>query len=312
MNRHSAASLLLALAIATGCTSEATGPDDTSLARRSSLVVISATGSVVYDNLPSPFPGNYASLGYQATSTDEFGDGLTLAGTARNLTTVTVGMSSWACESGSWNLNTCSTTPGASFNHPITLNIYKRGPDAPNPTVGALIASKTITAAIPYRPSVSAACTGGDAGKWSNGSACFSGLAFTLEFDFAADGIVLDDQIVVGIAYNTNTHGNAPLGVSGPYESLNVGVVEEAIPASVGANLAGGGFHDVTFFPPNTDSFTWSDYYGYYTPLLRIQAITLATSVEQCKKNGWQSVSRVDGSAFKNQGDCVSYVKNGK
>jgi hypothetical protein len=35
-------------------------------------------------------------------------------------------------------------------------------------------------------------------------------------------------------------------------------------------------------------------------------------SKDQCKDGGWQTVKRADGSSFKNQGDCVSYIKNGK
>jgi hypothetical protein len=37
-----------------------------------------------------------------------------------------------------------------------------------------------------------------------------------------------------------------------------------------------------------------------------------ATSVDQCKGNGWNSVARADGTAFANQGDCVQYVNTGK
>jgi len=36
------------------------------------------------------------------------------------------------------------------------------------------------------------------------------------------------------------------------------------------------------------------------------------TSKEQCKDGGWQSLTRADGSAFKNQGDCIQYVNTGK
>lgn len=31
-----------------------------------------------------------------------------------------------------------------------------------------------------------------------------------------------------------------------------------------------------------------------------------------CKKGGWQSLYRADGSTFKNQGDCIQYVNTGK
>ncbi|MCO6449630.1 MAG: hypothetical protein J5I90_02465 [Caldilineales bacterium] len=33
---------------------------------------------------------------------------------------------------------------------------------------------------------------------------------------------------------------------------------------------------------------------------------------DQCKNGGWQSLFKADGSAFKNQGDCIQYVNTGK
>ena len=36
------------------------------------------------------------------------------------------------------------------------------------------------------------------------------------------------------------------------------------------------------------------------------------TDADGCKDGGWQSLTRADGSTFKNQGDCVSYAQNGK
>lgn len=35
-------------------------------------------------------------------------------------------------------------------------------------------------------------------------------------------------------------------------------------------------------------------------------------ATNECKKGGWQTMSRADGTPFKNQGDCVSYVNTGK
>jgi len=52
------------------------------------------------------------------------------------------------------------------------------------------------------------------------------------------------------------------------------------------------------------------------------QAITVTPTVDvtlhppanmgACKKGGWQTVARQDGSVFKNQGDCIQYVNTGK
>ena len=37
-----------------------------------------------------------------------------------------------------------------------------------------------------------------------------------------------------------------------------------------------------------------------------------ASSADQCKDNGWNTVARADGTAFAKQGDCVQYVNTGK
>lgn len=38
----------------------------------------------------------------------------------------------------------------------------------------------------------------------------------------------------------------------------------------------------------------------------------VATSADACKDGGWRTLARADGSAFRNQGDCVSYVQTGQ
>lgn len=43
-----------------------------------------------------------------------------------------------------------------------------------------------------------------------------------------------------------------------------------------------------------------------------VNIIYLPTSKSDCKNGGWQFVVRPDGSAFKNQGDCIQYVNTGK
>lgn len=40
--------------------------------------------------------------------------------------------------------------------------------------------------------------------------------------------------------------------------------------------------------------------------------VPVPTDKEQCKKGGWENLARPDGSPFKNQGDCVSFVASGK
>ncbi len=184
----------------------------------------SALAAVAYNAIPSPTPANVASLGYEATSTSEFGGLVQLAANTGKDPVVSVLMSSWGCESGSGV--TCSTTPGATFSHPLTLNVYARGLlDAP----GKLLATQTKTFDIPYRPSADPACA---TGGWRPDSSapCVSGKATLVTFD--ALSVPIPDEVILTVAYNTTHYGAAPIGASAScftadggcgYDSLNVG-----------------------------------------------------------------------------------------
>ena len=166
------------------------------------------TPSAVYDATPSPLPPNVASLGYEATSTSEFGDKVHLAGTNRVLDEITVTMSDWALKSDYPTVGTAT-----SWQHPITVNVYTTGL--------TLLASKTETITIPWRPAADPTCAGGTAWRASDGL-CYNGIAFNATFDMP--NVTLPNDVIVGIAYNTQHYGATPLGVPGPYNSLNVGI----------------------------------------------------------------------------------------
>jgi len=174
------------------------------------LVASAAQGQVIYDSTVTPLPGNLPSVGGEAYAFNELGDAVTFAGSVRNLRTVTVTMSSWGCQAGHWYSADCVTSPGATFNVDITVNIYAAG----NPTPGPVITSKTQTFAIPYRPSSdNTNCTGGRWYKVSTGQ-CFNGLANNITFDLSSLNIVLPNSAVYGIVYNTSHYGPAPVGES--------------------------------------------------------------------------------------------------
>ncbi len=216
----------------------------------------------VYNSIPTVLPPSYPSLGYQATQTDEFGDYVQLDGNDRVVSSITLGMTDWACENWA-TADPCATTPGSTFTHPITLNLYEVDNSGADPAPGALIASVTKDADIPFRPSASVEC--GDNRWYSEVTlGCYNGFNFTLDFDFSSLGIVLGDDVIVGVAYNTNTWGATPLGVSGPYESLNVSLAGAAPTVGTDENqdemfwdTTYGGGSDV--FELSTD---WSDYFG--------------------------------------------------
>src|SRR4030095_4578893 len=191
----------------------------------------------------NPLPGNLQSWAFEATGTSEFGDRVMFEpATPRNLTTVTVTMSSWGCQSGTPSGGTCVTAPGATFSHPITLNIYNV---AAGNQVGTLVGSVTQNFAIPYRPSAdNVNCTGANFGKWFDASSntCFNGLANNITFNLS--GLAVPNQVIFGVAYNTTHYGYNPI-VAAPcnassagcgYDSLNVAVADPAVYNTVGSN----------------------------------------------------------------------------
>jgi len=221
-------------------------------------VASACNADVIFDNTPSPLPGNVPSLGYQANQTSEFGNEISFAGTDRNLTNVQIVMSDWANQ---------SDYPGVGdangYDQSITLNFYNPGSGT---GVGSLIASKTETVHVPWHT--------------SNG---FSGTAFPVDFDFT--GTVLPDTVIFGVAYNTQTYGANPTGVSGRYISLNYGLADVAPTigtdvnpddaywnTSQASNYADGGAAGVGIFREDTD---WSP----YAAIIQVNAVPEPTSM---------------------------------
>ena len=173
-----------------------------SIAIGAMAVPAQAKSKKVFNSVPAQLPGNVSSVGFEATQTDAFGDQIRLAPGKRKLKLVKVVMSSWACESGTWQ-DACVSDPGATFNEAITLTLYRENtadPDLP----GAVIVKRKRTFAIPYRPSADAAnCSGNPDGWYSaDDEACYNGKAFKIVFQFS--GARLPDELVYGISYNTS------------------------------------------------------------------------------------------------------------
>jgi hypothetical protein len=171
-----------------------------------------AGAEVVYNNVPSPLPGNFASIGLAATSSTEFGGEIELAGTARSQPTITVVMSSWACQSGGWNTSNCMTPkPNRTFKVPVTIRVYNVGELEEGP-----IAERTKTFKMKYRPSEDAVhCT---PGHWYDATTaeCFHGLAFPIAITLTKLK-KMPKRSVITVAYPHS---------SGPAESLNVSTSE--------------------------------------------------------------------------------------
>ena len=189
----------------------------------------SASSTVIYNNIPSPKPANLPSWGFQATQTSEFGGQVEVAPGAWKNPIVIVTMSSWGCQEGTWFEGNCKTAMGTKFEWPITFNVYQVGPGN---SVGAKIASGSKVFKMPYRPSASPKCTGGDAGKWYAMGTCYNGKAFKISLGLKV--AKLPQKMIVSVAYNTSSYGDEPQGTQPcssttegcPYDSLNVAVRE--------------------------------------------------------------------------------------
>jgi hypothetical protein len=190
-----------------------------------------AAAPPVYNSIPTTLPGNVPSVSFEATQTREFGDYIGLAGTERASANVpvTVVMSIWACETGGWTGTDCTTTPGATWAQPLTLTIYTVDHTSPTvPAAGSVVLTTTQTFNLPYRPSwdPSGPCpVNGNYHPWHStvDDGCWNGLAHAVTFTLPA-GLTLPDELIWGISFNTQHYGPSPEPVSGPYNSLNVGV----------------------------------------------------------------------------------------
>jgi hypothetical protein len=190
---------------------------------------LAAPQEFLYNSVPSPLPPNVPSEPFQAGHKAEFGDEITFAGTARDIGRVTIILSDWSVASA---YPSFPGAGGATWNHSLTLNLYNVDSGGANPPQhGTLIASRTGTYAIPWRPAADPTCA--DPTNWRAGDGnCYGGIAFSVAFDFT--GTTVPDQIIYGLAFNTSTFGAAPIGVVGPYDGLNIGLAQ--VPPTTGTN----------------------------------------------------------------------------
>ena len=170
-----------------------------------------AGAAVVYNNVPSPLPGNFASIGLAATSSTEFGGEIELAGTARAKPTITVVMSSWACETGTVESNCKTDKPNKGFKVPVTVRVYAVGELEEGP-----IAAQTKNVKMFYRPTTNTEKC--DPERWYDAAtaSCYHGYAFPITVKLGKLK-KMPKRSVITVAYPHS---------SGPAQSLNVSVSE--------------------------------------------------------------------------------------
>ena len=87
------------------------------------------------------------------------------------------------------------------------------------------------------------------------------------------------------------------------YPHIRIRVTDAHLSLRVGEPYSNG-------YTENIDSFTFGTAAG--TTIFDFEPYAVASSKSDCKKDGWMSVRRADGSVFKNQGACESYVEKQK
>ncbi len=223
----------------------------------------------IYDSEPAKPLEHYASYSFGAHQIDELGDRVELAGEARVVQEITVGMNSWACETGAHQTDDCSTSEGATFDHDLTVHVYAT--DAAG-TVGAELATVTQTFAIPYRPSADARCdgsiAGGDVGEWYStaDNNCYDGYSFPATFDLSALDVELPDDVIVSVSY----------AATGDAAALNVEVIGDV--PSIGTDTETDEMYiDWKNLTPFQRDTGWEPYHGLR---MTITAIPAADAVE--------------------------------
>ncbi len=234
------------------------------------------TPEVVYKNGPDTLDLSYLSTGLQAVGYWGLAKYVNLGGTARKLDSCDVTLISWARYdiSSPYGYRSWAdahpelvvppipgvSVPGNSggYYHPVTLSFYDYENDGAIESY-RLLTTQTVQAFIPWRPATLA-----------DGITTYpnNGYAFRVPFSFP-DGVILPPQVWVAVSFNTNTYGTAPVGTSGPYESLNIARLP--IPASAAGPLVG-----TTLLASYTllyKDWRWQAASGSSGPMLRINAV---------------------------------------
>jgi hypothetical protein len=175
-------------------------------------------GDPQFNTTPTPLPPNIAGVSFEGNATSEFGSLVRLAGPTHFIDSVTIAMSSQAIRSD------FPRAPEFGFTHPITLKLYAVDRSSGTPVAGAVLANVTKAFLIPWRPEPDASSASPSRPWRASDGNLYPGIAFTVTFDLGALALSLPNEVIVGISFNTEHYGASPLGVSGPYNFLHVGV----------------------------------------------------------------------------------------
>ena len=162
-----------------------------------------SNSEVLFQRIPEVDQPSYPSYGLNGKVDIGLGDLVDLEIDNQRLESVDVAMVNFA-QAASWPQLAEENSEG--YLHPLTLTIYRVLADDL-----FLVTEKTQDVLIPWRPA-----TLDDGGEYP-----FGGRAFRARFNFTEENFLAGNLALV-ISYNTNQGGAAPLGVAGPYDTLNI------------------------------------------------------------------------------------------
>jgi hypothetical protein len=192
----------------------------------------------IYDSNPAAGTLHTPSEGFECCEVKEFGDQVQFAGTARKLQSATVTMVVWSRKA-----DYPAFGDSTGFNQGLTLNLYHVGANdgSGHPTLGTPIATVPAVFHLPWQPDNDPNCSDPTAFQSIPGALdtnCVHGLVHQVTFDLSGENVTAPSQLVWGIAFDTSTYGDSPIGTHGPYDSLNVGTFGNG--ASVGTDVEPG------------------------------------------------------------------------
>ncbi|MDB4638441.1 DUF5011 domain-containing protein [bacterium] len=167
-----------------------------------------SNSEILFQRIPEIDQPSYPSYGLNGKPDIGLGDLVDLETDNQRLESVDVAMVNFA-QAATWPQLAEENSEG--YLYPLTLTIYRvLGDDL------FLVTEKTQDVLIPWRPA-----TLDDGGEYPYG-----GRAFRARFNFTEEKFLAGNLALV-ISYNTSEGGPAPLGVAGPYDSLNVALNDD-------------------------------------------------------------------------------------
>jgi hypothetical protein len=163
-----------------------------------------AGAETIYNNIPSPIPGDVPSWNFADHSLTEFGGEVSFpAPSGQKSPSITFLLSSRACQ-GVSSEGGCLTTKKHGFRSPMTVVIRK--------TSGEVIHTYSKPYKVPYRPSSSAICATPEfesPGSWYDAAEnrCYAGLAFELTFALPKKDPLPDSGAIITIRFSDGSLG---------------------------------------------------------------------------------------------------------